>query len=155
MKDPETLREELRQLMESQRDNTRIAYGWLSNVILILSSGLFFFGLNTDETEKFVPAMSLGVVLALVWMGITEVFAAHIRKRFERLKEISDDLGIKSYPDLEPTFIDKSLSRALGKLPGVHNVLRHFPLTQIRTYVLVFVIAYILVWLLRLAFILT
>ncbi|MBM3142029.1 MAG: hypothetical protein FJ005_03130 [Chloroflexi bacterium] len=60
MPNKEVLLEEYRQLMESQRDNTRIAYSWIGSIFLVLSSSLFFFGLTTDDLSKFVPAMIMG-----------------------------------------------------------------------------------------------
>ena len=128
--DKDTLLEEYRQLMESQRDNTRIAYSWMGSIILVLCSGLFFFGLTTNALAVFIPAMILGIFLCLIWVGLTGVFARYIRQRFERLEEISLQLGIPPMPVAPITL-------------GV-------PFTQARTYVWLFAIVYILAWVLRL-----
>ena len=92
--DNETLLEEYRQLMESQRDNTRIAYSWTGNIILVLCSGLAFFGLTSNDLSSFVPAMFFGILLCIIWVGLTEVFARYSRLRFDRLDEVSKELGI-------------------------------------------------------------
>ncbi|MFC2034029.1 hypothetical protein ACFLTT_01305 [Chloroflexota bacterium] len=128
--DKETLLVEYQQLMESQRDNTRIAYSWISTILLVLCSGLFFFGLTTNPLSSFIPAMVLGVLLCLIWAGLTEVFARYIRQRFDRLNEISIQLGISRMP-FSPTKW-------------------WLPLTQARTYVWLFVFVYIFSWILRL-----
>ena len=126
--DKEILLEEYRQLMESQRDNTRIAYSWMASIILVLCSGLFFFGLTTNDLAVFIPAMILGICLCLIWIGLTEVFARYIRLRFNRLDEVSEQLGI----------------------PPLQTPVPFSPLKQARTYVWLFGIIYILVWILRL-----
>jgi len=114
--------------MESQRDNTRIAYSWMGSIILVLCSGLAFFGLTTNTLSSFVPAMVFGVCLCLIWVGLTEVFARYIRQRFDRLEEISKELGI----------------------PPLQAPIQGRPMTQARTYVWLFAIIYIIAWLLRL-----
>lgn len=129
--DKEILLEEYRQLMESQRDNTRIAYSWMGNIFLVLCSGLFFFGLTTDVLSSFVPAMVLGICLCLVWVGLAGVFAGYISQRFERLEEISLQLGIPPMPVTPPR-------------------MWWFPFTQARTYAPLFALLYIAVWVLRL-----
>ena len=126
--DKETLLEEYRQLMESQRDNTRIAYSWMGSIILMLCSGLVFFGLITNALSSFVPAMVFGICLCLIWIGLTEVFTRYIRLRFDRLNEVSEQLGI----------------------PPLQAPVPFGPLKQARTYVWLFVITYILTWILRL-----
>ncbi|MFC1911711.1 hypothetical protein ACFLXG_00935 [Chloroflexota bacterium] len=128
--DKEVLLVEYQQLMESQRDNTRIAYSWIGSIFLVLCSGLFFFGLTTDVLARFVPAMILGIFLCLIWMGLTEVFARYTRQRFERLDEISTQLGIPVLPS--PSEVWWS------------------PFTQARIYVVLFGFLYITVWLIRL-----
>jgi len=128
--DKETLVEEYRQLMESQRDNTRIAYSWMGNIFLVLCSALAFFGLTTSSLSSFVPAMIFGISLCLIWVGLTEVFAKYIRQRFERLEEISLKLSIPPVPT-DPLTL-------------------WFPFTQAKTYVWLFAIVYILTWVLRL-----
>lgn len=128
--DKETLLEEYRQLMESQRDNTRIAYSWMGSIFLVLCSALFFFSLTTNALASFVPAMILGVFLCLIWVGLTEAFARYIRQRFERLEEISLQLGIPPMP--------------------VAPITLWVLFTQARTYVWLFAIVYILAWVLRL-----
>ena len=126
--DRDTSLEEYRQLMESQRDNTRIAYSWMGSIILVLSSGLFFLGLIDNTLASFIPAMVLGVSLCLIWVGITEVFARYIRLRFDRLNEVSEQLGIPPLQAPEPFGL----------------------LKQARTYIWLFAIVYILAWVLRL-----
>ena len=126
--DKETLLEEYRQLMESQRDNTRLAYSWMGSIILVLCSGLVFFGLTTNTLSSFIPAMVFGVCLCFIWVGLTEVFARYTRLRFDRLDEVSEQLGI---PPL--------------KAPEPFSLLK-----QARTYVWLFAILYILAWILRL-----
>ena len=127
--DKETLLEEYRQLMESQRDNTRIAYSWMGSIILVLCSGLVFFGLTTNTLSSFVPAMVFGVCLCIIWVGLTEVFARYIRLRFDRLDEVSEQLGIP-------------LLRAPTPFWGLFK--------QARTCVWLFAITYIITWVLRL-----
>ena len=124
--DKETLLEEYRQLMESQRDNTRIAYSWIGNIILVLCSGLIFFGLTTNILSSFVPAMVFGILLCLIWVGLTEVFAGYTRLRFYRIEEISKLIGIAPMKPPE-SFLE-----------------------QARAYIWLFVIIYILAWILRL-----
>ncbi|MFC1990721.1 hypothetical protein ACFLU9_01040 [Chloroflexota bacterium] len=126
--DRDTSLEEYRQLMESQRDNTRLAYSWMASIILVLCSGLAFFGLTTNTLSSFVPAMVFGVCLCFIWVGLTEVFARYTRLRFDRLDEVSKQLGIP-----------------LLKAPEPFSLLK-----QARTYVWLFAILYILVWALRL-----
>ena len=126
------LLEEYRQLMESQRDNTRITYSWISNIILVLSSALFIFGLTTDVIAKFIPAMTLGILLAFVWGGLTSVFARYIRDRFNRLEQICDELRI---PQIPPP----------ATIPN-----KWIPLTVAKTYVILFVIFYVIAWVIRL-----
>ena len=93
--DKVVLLEEYRQLMESQRDNTRIAYSWMGGIFLVLCSGLLFFGLITDVLASFMPAMIMGICLCLIWIGFTRVFARYTRQRFERIDEISEQLGMR------------------------------------------------------------
>ena len=124
------LLEEYRQLMESQRDNTRIAYSWISNIFLVLSSVLFIYGLSVHAIGQFVPAMILGIILAWIWVFLTEVFAGHIRQRFERIREISAQLGI-----------------AIFKKPSSK-------FRVAKTYVILFSTFYTIVWFIRLGFIL-
>ncbi|MFC1932436.1 hypothetical protein ACFLXU_02235 [Chloroflexota bacterium] len=128
--DKEILLVEYQQLMESQRDNTRLAYSWMGTILLVLGSGLFFFGLTTNSLSSFVPAMTLGIFLCLIWAGLTEVFARYIRQRFNRLGQISAQLGIPSMPFTPSTW--------------------WLSLTQARTYIWLFVFVYILAWVLRL-----
>jgi cbb3-type cytochrome oxidase subunit 1 len=75
----EVLVEEHRQLIESQRDNTHITYSWIGNIFLVLSLVLFLLGLTTDKWSQFIPAMFLDILLAIVWIGLTNVFVRHIR----------------------------------------------------------------------------
>lgn len=126
MPSQEVLLEEYRQLMESQRDNTRITYSWISNIFLVLSSALFIFGLTTDKWSQFIPAMVLGILLAGVWIGLTNVFVRYIRERFDRIKVISGELGI---PPME--------------IPPAR-----FSIAQ--TYVNIFAIGYCVAWVVRL-----
>ncbi|MFC2035683.1 hypothetical protein ACFLUJ_06125 [Chloroflexota bacterium] len=128
--DNKTLLEEYRQLMESQRDNTRIAYSGTGSIFLVLCSALFLFGLITNTLASFVPAMVPGVLLCLIWLGLTEAIHRYINMRFERLEEISSQLGISPMP-VTPT------------TPWL-------PFTQARTYIWLFTIVYILAWILRL-----
>ena len=126
--DKEILLEEYRQLMESQRDNTRISYSWMASIILVLCSALFFFGLTTNTLAVFVPALVLGVCSCIIWMGLSGVFARYTSLRFDRIDEVSKELGIPPLKAPEP----------------------FSPLKQARTYVYLFAIIYILAWLLRL-----
>jgi len=129
--DNEILLEEYRQLMESQRDNTRIAYSWMGGIFLVLCAGLLFFGLITDVLASFIPAMIMGICLCLIWIGFTGVFARYTRQRFERLDEISAQLGI-------PLF------------PVTSSKIWWAPFVQARTYVTLFGFLYIIVWVIRL-----
>jgi hypothetical protein len=129
--DKEVLLEEYRQLMESQRDNTRIAYSLTGGIFLMLCSGLLFFGLITDVLASFVPAMIMGICLCLIWIGFAGVFARYIRQRFERLDEISSQLGIPP-------------------IPVAPSTIWWAPFTQARIYVTLFGFLYIAVWVIRL-----
>jgi hypothetical protein len=142
--DKEKILEEYRQLMESQRDNTRIAYSWMGSIFLVLCSALFFFGLTTDVLASFIPAMVLGIFLCLIWVGLTETFASYTRQRFQRLTEIAEELSIPAMPYPKQTFL------RLSRIPIIGYIVRCLPLRQARTYVLLFVLIYILVWILRL-----
>jgi len=122
------LLEEYRQLMESQRDNTRITYSWLSNIFIVLSSALFVFGLTTASWAQFVPAMFFGILLAWIWVFLTEVFGGYIRQRFDRIREISEQIGIAT---IKPP---KSKLRIA------------------KTYVILFAILYTMAWLIRLIY---
>ncbi len=133
----ETLLELYRQLMESQRDNTRIAYSWIGNVFLVLSSALIIFGLTTEEKESFIPAMVLGIGLSIIWAFVTEVFAAYIRERFRQALEVEHALGISG------------LAEAGAKRFASLGWRQYF--VQARTYVVIFVALYIVVWILALA----
>ena len=126
--DKQILLEEYRQLMESQRDNTRIAYSWMASIILVLCSALFFFGLTANALAVFIPALILGTFLCLIWLGLTEVFARYTRLRIDRIDELSEQLGIP------PLRASKSFN----------------PLHQARTYVHLFAVIYIIAWILRL-----
>ncbi|MFC2007232.1 hypothetical protein ACFLVB_01355 [Chloroflexota bacterium] len=126
--DKETLLEEYRQLMESQRDNTRLAYSWIGSIFLLLCSGLAFFGLTTNTLASFVPAMFFGVCLCFIWVGLTEVFARYTRLRISRIDELSEQFGIQPLRAPEPFGLFK----------------------QARTYIWLFAIVYIIVWVLRL-----
>jgi hypothetical protein len=53
-------------MMESQRDNTRIAYSWIGNFFLVLSGGLYFFGVSAEDKAVFVPTMVFGVSLSII-----------------------------------------------------------------------------------------
>ena len=126
--DKQILIEEYRQLMESQRDNTRIAYSWMASIILVLCSVLFLFGLTANAFAVFIPALILGTFLCLIWVGLTEVFARYTRLRINRIDELSEQLGI---PPLQA--------------PKSFN-----PLHQARIYVYTFAVIYIIAWILRL-----
>ena len=89
------LLEEYRQAMESQRSNTTVVYSWLGSIFLVLSTGLFFFGITVHELSTFVAAMVLAILLALVWLGLTETFIFYMRQRFHRIHEIERELGLK------------------------------------------------------------
>ena len=128
--DMEILLEEYRQLMESQRDNTRIAYSWMGNIILVLCSGLVFFGFTTNALSSFVPAMIFGACLCLIWVGLMQAIARYISQRIDRIDELSIQLGIPPIPTIPITL--------------------WFPFTQVRTYVWLFAIIYIIAWVLRL-----
>lgn len=128
----DTLLEFYRQLMESQRDDTRIAYSWIGNVFLVLSSALILFGLTTQDFRSFIPAMVLGVGLSIIWVCITEVFAAYIRERFSQALPVEKMLGFKG------------LAVAGNKRFESLGWRKCF--AQARTYVFLFVILYVVVW---------
>ncbi len=132
----ETLLELYRQLMESQRDNTRIAYSWIGNIILVLTSALIIFGLTTQDFKSFIPAMVLGIGLSVIWLFITEVFAAYIRERFQQALEVERLLRFKGI--------------ASAGAERFANLGRLQRLVQARTFVLLFVAIYIFVWILTL-----
>lgn len=125
-----------RELMESQRDNTRIAYSWIGNVFLVLSSALILFGFTTQDIKSFVPAMVLGIGLSIIWAFITEVFAAYIRERFQSALEVEKELSFKGI--------------ATTGTERFHKLGRRKYLFQARTYVICFVMLYIIVWILTL-----
>lgn len=131
-----TLLELYRQLMESQRDNTRIAYSWVGNVFLVLSSSLILFGLTTKDFQSFKLAMILGIGLSIIWLCITEVFAAYTRERFSQALEVEKVLHFKG--------IASAGAERFAKL-GWRQLL-----FQARTYVILFVLLYIVVWILAL-----
>lgn len=89
------LLEEYRQAMESQRSNTTVVYSWLGSIFLVLSTGLFFFGITVHEFPTFICAMALAILLSLVWLGLTETFIFYIRQRLRRIHEIEHQLGLK------------------------------------------------------------
>jgi len=124
--DKETLLEEYRQLMESQRDNTRVTYSWIGSIFLVLSSALIVFGFATNDFSQFIPAMTLGILLAIVWVRLTSVFVEYIRERFARIKDISETLGIPP------------MKRPSGRF------------SVARTYVKIFVWGYCAAWVIRL-----
>ena len=132
----DTLLELYRQLMESQRDNTRIAYSWVGNVFLVLSSALILFGLTTQDFESFIPAMVLGIGLSIIWAVITEVFAAYTRERFRQALKVEQQLLISGIAEA-----GAERFRKLG--------LRQY-VVQARAYVLLFAALYIAVWVLAL-----
>jgi hypothetical protein len=132
---PEALLEEYRQMMESQRDNTRIAYSWVGNVFLVLSGGLYFFGVSSDEMAVFIPTMVFGISLSVIWWAVTEVFARYTRERISRARQIEEMLGLRAMTDGT-----QSLYRSSWKGPFL----------QARTYVVMFVVIYIVVWVLAL-----
>ena len=134
--DKDVLLELYRQLMESQRDNTRIAYSWIGSVFLVLSSALIIFGLTAEDFESFVPAMILGIGLSIIWAFTTEVFAANIRERFRQALEVERTLGFNG--------IAKAGADRFSKL-GWRSYL-----VQARTYVYLFVVLYIVVWIVAL-----
>ena len=125
-----------RQLMESQRDNTRIAYSWIGNVVLVLSSALIIFGLTTQDSKSFIPAMVLGIGLSIIWAFLTEVFATYIRERFRQALEVERLLQF----------------RGLGTAgyERFANLGWRIHFVQARTYVFSFVVIYISVWILAL-----
>jgi hypothetical protein len=134
--DKDVLLELYRQLMESQRDNTRIAYSWIGNVFLVLSSALIVFGLTTQDSKSFIPAMILGIGLSIIWAFITEVFAAYTRERFSQALEVEKMLGIRG--------IAQAGAERFTKLRWLKY------LAQARTYVWLFVMLYIAVWIVAL-----
>ena len=148
-RDSETLREEYRQFMESQRDNTRIAYSWIGSIFLVLCSGLFFLGLTSGELARFVPAMILGIGLSLVWVGLTETFARYTRQRFQRLSQITKELGIPPIEPPELTNIDRLLRRVSRRVFLLRGIVQRLPLTEARTYVVLFVVLYNVAWVVR------
>lgn len=125
-----------RQLMESQRDNTRIAYSWIGNVFLVLSSALIVFGLTTKDSRSFIPAMVLGIGLSIIWAFITEVFATYIRERFRQASQIESRLGFRGI--------------AMAGDERFANLGWRMYFVQARTYVFLFVVLYIAVWILAL-----
>ena len=135
--DKDVLLELYRQLMESQRDNTRIAYSWIGNVFLVLSSALILFGLQTQDRKSFIPAMVLGIGLSIIWASITEVFAAYTRERFNQALEVEQMLRIRG--------IAHAGAERFTRLRWLKY------LAQARAYVWFFVVLYIAVWIVALA----
>lgn len=125
------LLEEYRQAMESQRSNTTVVYSWLGSIFLVLSTGLFFFGITVDEFSIFVPAMALAIVLSLVWLGLTEKFIFYMRQRFRRIHEIEEQLGLKLMIEAA-----KEVRRLGWRARFV----------EARTYVRLFIPIYIAIW---------
>ena len=144
----DVLLEEYRQLMTSQRDNTQIAYSWVGNILMVLGSGLFVFGLTTENLSRFIPALILGMLLSFVWIGVTEAFARYTRQRFDRINKICQELGIPPVEQPAGTWVDTQLL----KVPKVGKWLnRSLSMTQVRTYVVLFVAFYNVAWLVRLS----
>lgn len=132
----DALLELYRQLMESQRDNTRIAYSWIGNVFLVLSSTLILFGLATQDYKSFIPAMALGIGLSIIWALVTEVFAAYTRERFRQALEVE---GLLHFSGLAAAGDERSEKLGWRKYLG-----------QARIYVWLFMVLYIVVWILAL-----
>ena len=125
------LLEEYRQAMESQRSNTTIIYSWLGSIFLVLSTGLFFFGITVHEFATFICAMALAILLSLVWLGLTETFIFYIRQRLKRIHEIEHELGLKLMVDAATDI------RQLGWRARF---------VEARTYVRLFIPLYIAIW---------
>ncbi len=127
------LLQEYREAMESQRTNTNIVYSWTASIFLILSGGLFFFGVSNNDIIKFIPSMILAIILALIWLGLTETFIFYMKQRFRRIHEIEQILGMK-------------LMAEAGKEIKLLGWKAKF--VEARTYIRLFILCYIAVWIL-------
>ncbi|MBM3324578.1 MAG: hypothetical protein FJY66_02805 [Calditrichaeota bacterium] len=127
------LLEEYRQAMSSQRSNTSLIYSWTGNIFLVLSTGLFFYGTTLTELTVLLPTMILAFVLVVVWWGMTETFIFYIRQRMRRIHEIEKMLDIR-------------LMSGAGE--EIRSLGRKARFVEARTYVRLFILAYVIVWIL-------
>ena len=91
----EVLLTEYKEAMASQRSNTNIIYSWTGSIFLVLSTGLFIYGLNASDRYTFFSAMAMAVLLISVWWGMTETFVFYIVQRIRRISEIEEILGMQ------------------------------------------------------------
>ena len=133
--DKDTLLQEYREAMESQRSLSNMAYSWPGSIFLVLSTGLFFYGTQLDDIKKFIPTMILALVLAFVWLGFTETFIFYIRQRMKRIHEIEQVLKMKLMSDA-----GKEIKELGWKVKFL----------EARSYLRFFIIMYIIVWMLLL-----
>jgi hypothetical protein len=70
--------------------------------------------------------MVLGILLAIVWICLTNVFVRYIRERFDGIRVVSGKLGIQP------------IKIPIGRLKTA------------QTYVVLFVVGYCVVWVIRL-----
>ena len=80
--------------------------------------------------------MVLGVGLSIIWAFTTEVFASYIRERFKQAEEVEKELGVEGM--------------AIAGTRRFSNLGWKAHFLQVRTYVWLFVILYIVVWFLGL-----
>jgi len=130
--DKETLLQEYREAMESQRSLSSMTYSWTGSIFLVLSAGLFFLGTQLDNIAKFIPTMILAIVLAFVWLGFTETFIFYIRQRMRRIHEIETILKMK---------LMSEAGKEIKELGWKAKTL------EARSYLRLFIIVYVLVWL--------
>jgi len=129
------LLEEYKEAMESQRSNTSLVYSWTGSIFLVLSMGLFYYGTTISEMARLLPTMILAFILVIVWWGMTETFIFYTRQRLRRIHEIEKLLNIKLMSEAGREI------KALGwKATFV----------EARTYVRLFILVYIVVWILML-----
>ena len=133
--DKDTLLQEYKEAMESQRSLSSMAYSWTGSIFLVLSTGLFFYGTQLETLAKFIPTMVLALVLAFVWLGFTETFIFYIRQRMRRIHEIERILKMKLMSDA---------GEEIKKLGWKAKML------EARTYLRMFIVAYVLIWFLLL-----
>ncbi len=127
------LLEEYKEAMSSQRSNTNLVYSWTGSIFLVLSTSLFFYGTRVTELAQLIPTMILAFVLVVVWWGITETFIFYTRQRMQRIHEIENILQMK-------------LMSKAGQEIKERGWKAKF--VEARTYVRIFIIAYVLVWIL-------
>ena len=131
----QTLLAEYREAMESQRNNTSLVYSWTGSIFLVLSSGMFYYGTTLKDASVLIPTMILALVLVIVWWGLTETFVFYIKQRMRRIHEIEALLNMKLMSEAGQEIQRMGFSAKF---------------LEARSYVRLFIVAYLIVWILML-----